>query len=61
MLLTTHFRSVEALQKLYRKLKAVDESLDDKGDLNTLRVVWSEVVENLDRGEHPSMAVDFRL
>jgi hypothetical protein len=56
-----HFRSVEALQKLYRKLKAIDESLDDKGDLNTLRVVWSEVVENLDRGEHPSMAVDFRL
>lgn len=25
--------------------------LDDKGDLSTIRSVWSEVVENVDRGE----------
>lgn len=42
-------------------MKAIDESLDDKGDLSTLRMIWSEVVENLDRGEYQSMTTIFML
>ncbi|PPQ63698.1 hypothetical protein CVT24_004278 [Panaeolus cyanescens] len=40
---------VESLRKLHRKIKSADALLDDKGDLSTIRSVWSEVVENVDR------------
>ncbi|KAF9478021.1 RhoGAP-domain-containing protein [Pholiota conissans] len=40
---------VESLRKLHRRIKFVDASLDDRGDLNTVRSSWAEVVENIDR------------
>ncbi|KAH9486648.1 Rho GTPase-activating protein 15 [Psilocybe cubensis] len=41
---------VESLRKLHRKVKSVDLSLDERGgELSTVRAVWSEVVENVDR------------
>ncbi|KDR85296.1 hypothetical protein GALMADRAFT_83937 [Galerina marginata CBS 339.88] len=45
------FCSVDSLRKLHRRVKATDAFLDEKGDLSTVRTVWSEVVENVDRGE----------
>ena len=50
LVLTSPFPSLDGLKKLYRKVKSVDAQLDDKGDLSTIRSVWSEVVENVDRG-----------
>ena len=47
------------MRKLYRKTKLIDIGLDDKGDLSTLRHAWSEVVENLDRGEYYTFQIDF--
>jgi len=47
-----NYPSIESMRKLYRKTKLIDIGLDDKGDLTTLRHAWSEVVENLDRGEY---------
>ncbi|KAJ3502317.1 hypothetical protein NLJ89_g8943 [Agrocybe chaxingu] len=40
---------VESLKKLYRKIKSADSSLDDRGELSTIRSAWAEVVENVDR------------
>ncbi|EAU92859.1 hypothetical protein CC1G_03646 [Coprinopsis cinerea okayama7 len=46
---------LESLKKLHRKIKAVDASLDDRSDLSTTRSVWSEVVENVERGKFIAM------
>ncbi|KAF8167804.1 hypothetical protein B0H34DRAFT_683101 [Crassisporium funariophilum] len=40
---------VDSLKKLHRKVKSVDGSLDDRGDLSSIRSAWAEVVENVDR------------
>ena len=40
------------MRKLYRKTRSVDMLLDEKGERSTLRIGWSEVVENLDRGRY---------
>jgi len=40
------------MRKLFRKTKSVDTLLDEKGDRSTLRIGWSEVVDNLDRGSY---------
>ncbi|KAF9459990.1 hypothetical protein BDZ94DRAFT_1119966, partial [Collybia nuda] len=40
---------VESLTKLHRKIKSVDQYLDDR-DLSTTRSAWSEVRDNVERG-----------
>ncbi|KAF9523586.1 hypothetical protein CPB83DRAFT_862570 [Crepidotus variabilis] len=40
---------VDSLRKLYRKVKAADAGIDEKGETSTLRGAWSEVVESVDR------------
>lgn len=50
--------SVEALLRLHRKVKTTDTILDDplRGDLNTTRVAWVEVRDNVARGDYCSPA-----
>ncbi|KAF8912956.1 hypothetical protein CPB84DRAFT_1820455 [Gymnopilus junonius] len=40
---------VESLKKLHRKVSSIDAFLNEKNDLSTVRSVWTEVVENVDR------------
>ncbi|KAJ7630593.1 hypothetical protein FB45DRAFT_915968 [Roridomyces roridus] len=40
---------VESLGKLHKKIKSIDAYLDDRTDLATMRVAWSEVRDNIDR------------
>ncbi|KAF9569859.1 RhoGAP-domain-containing protein [Agrocybe pediades] len=40
---------VDSLRKLHRRIKQADANLGERGDLNTARSVWAEVVENVDR------------
>lgn len=49
------------MRKLYRKTKTVDTLLDEKGDRSTLRIGWSEVIENLDRGSFSSFSYFMQL
>ena len=47
-----HGNSVDSLSKLYRKIKSIDSFLDDRSDMSTARVAWSEIRENIERGEY---------
>ncbi|KAF9015462.1 hypothetical protein BDQ17DRAFT_1341106 [Cyathus striatus] len=40
---------VDSLRKLYKRMKSVDASLDERSELSTTRSAWSEVLENVDR------------
>ncbi|KAE9395908.1 RhoGAP-domain-containing protein [Gymnopus androsaceus JB14] len=40
---------VDSLSKLYRKIKSIDSFLDDRSDMSTARVAWSEIRENIER------------
>ncbi|KIK71391.1 hypothetical protein GYMLUDRAFT_254611 [Collybiopsis luxurians FD-317 M1] len=40
---------VDALLKLYKKLKSIDSFLDDRSDMSTARMAWSEIRENIER------------
>ncbi|PPQ64732.1 hypothetical protein CVT26_002676 [Gymnopilus dilepis] len=40
---------VESLKKLHRKITSIDAFLNEKNEPSTVRSVWSEVVENVDR------------
>lgn len=42
--------SVESLSRLHKKAKAFDIYLDDRRDSTTLRHVWSEVRDGVERG-----------
>lgn len=42
--------SIESLRRLHRKIKTADAYLDDRGEQPTTRSVWSEIVENVERG-----------
>ena len=43
--------SVGSLLKLYNKIKSIDSGLDDITELSTARRAWSEVVDNIERGQ----------
>ncbi|KAI0768636.1 hypothetical protein BD413DRAFT_563758 [Trametes elegans] len=40
---------VAALLKLHRKSKSIDAYLDDRMELNTTRVAWNEITDNVER------------
>ena len=46
---------MDSLRRLHRKIKAVDATLDDRGELSTVRGAWAEVVENVDRGAYEEL------
>lgn len=43
--------SVGSLLKLYSKVKSIDGGLDDLTELSTARRAWSEVIDNVERGQ----------
>ena len=62
--LSCRIGSVASLMKLHRKSKSMDTYLDDRMDINTTRVAWNEVTDNLERGvpcprviRHPALTL----
>ena len=46
--------SVDALMRLHKKTKSMDGFMDDRAEASTIRQVWSEIRDGVERGMDPT-------